>query len=87
MDRVILADEKNIKKHFGEEMWHFCRATFPTILEKEGELYSILSGLFAPSHNLYYALSKDPEERETFIATINLKFQRQKKNTHVIKSF
>ena len=42
-------DLKLIKKHYGEKMMHLCRQLFPTILEKEGELFSIISEHFAYS--------------------------------------
>ncbi len=41
---------KQIKKIYGEEMMHICRELFPTILEKEGKLLSILQANLAPSH-------------------------------------
>lgn len=46
-------DLKLIKKHYGEKMMHLCRELFPTILETEGKLFSIISEHFAHSRFLY----------------------------------
>ena len=46
-------DLKLIKKHYGEKMMHFCRETFPTMLEQEGKLFEILSNNFAYNKFLY----------------------------------
>ena len=43
---------KLIKKKYGEEMMHLCKRLFPTILEKEGLLYSILSQNIYPSKTI-----------------------------------
>ena len=40
---------KKIKKIYGEETMHLCRSLFPTILEHEGLLLSILEEHFAPT--------------------------------------
>ena len=42
-----------IKKYYGEEMMHLCKKLFPTILEEEGKLFSILSEHFAYNKFLY----------------------------------
>lgn len=42
---------KRIKKIYGEEMMHLCRELFPSILEKEGFLLSILEKNLAPTHS------------------------------------
>ena len=47
------SDLKIIKKKYGEKMMHFCREFFPTLLEKEGLLSSLLLDNFNTSHNLY----------------------------------
>ena len=47
------SDLKIIKKKYGEKMMHFCREFFPTLLEKEGLLSSLLLNNFNASHNLY----------------------------------
>ena len=46
-------DLKLIKRHYGEKMMHLCRSLFPTILEQEGLLYSILTKRFYPGEFLY----------------------------------
>ena len=46
-------DLKLIKRHYGEKMMHLCRSLFPTILEEEGLLYSILTKRFYPGEFLY----------------------------------
>ena len=43
---------RKIKKIYGEEMMHMCRMMFPTILEEEGLLLSILEANLAPTHSL-----------------------------------
>ena len=40
---------KKIKKIYGEEFMHLCRKLFPTILEEEGKLLSILLSKFNPN--------------------------------------
>ncbi len=42
---------KEIKKLYGEEMMHMCRELFPSILEEEGKLLSILKATIAPTHS------------------------------------
>ena len=42
-----------IKKKYGENMMHLCRALFPTILERKGLLFKLLSDNFAYSRQLY----------------------------------
>ena len=46
-------DLKMIKKYYGEEMMHLCKKLFPTLLEEEGKLFSILSEHFAYNKFLY----------------------------------
>ncbi|MBP5684622.1 MAG: hypothetical protein J6X02_05145, partial [Bacilli bacterium] len=43
---------KQIKKIYGEEMMQLCRSLFPTILQEEGTLLSILKQVLAPTHSL-----------------------------------
>ena len=50
---VSMDDLKLIKKYYGEKMMHLCRELFPTILEKEGLLFEILSSKFDYSRFLY----------------------------------
>ena len=40
---------KLIKKHYSEKMMHLCRELFPSLLEKEGLLFSLLEKDFAYS--------------------------------------
>ncbi|MGN0974292.1 MAG: leucine-rich repeat protein [Bacilli bacterium] len=46
-------DLKIIKKKYGEDMMHFCRENFSSLLETEGLLSKILMDHFDPSHMLY----------------------------------
>ena len=46
-------DLKIIKKKYGEDMMHFCRRFFPSILEEPGLLPKLLLASFNPSHDLY----------------------------------
>ena len=46
-------DLKLIKKHYGECMMHLCRELFPTILEKEGLLFNLMSTHFNYDRDLY----------------------------------
>ena len=48
-----------IKKYYGEEMMHFCRSSFSTILETNNLLFDILSKNFAPSKFLYNDIKED----------------------------
>ena len=45
---------KKIKKTYGEDFMHWCRENFPTILEKEGRLYEILTSRFAGNSKTLY---------------------------------
>ena len=45
---------KKIKKIYGEDFMHWCRESFPTILEEEGKLYKTLSNLFAENCTSLY---------------------------------
>ena len=42
---------KKIKKIYGEEMMHICRDLFPSILEEQGLLLSLLQNHLAPTHS------------------------------------
>ena len=42
-----------IKKKYGEEMAHFCREHFATLLETEGLLSTLLLVHFDPNRELY----------------------------------
>ena len=49
----IGVDERNIRKKYGENMWHLCKKLFPTILNIPGKLSEILESRFYPSKFLY----------------------------------
>jgi len=49
----MIDDLRVIKKYFGEEMMHYCRSSFPTILEQSGILSKILLDNFEPQKFLY----------------------------------
>ena len=57
-------DLKLIKKHYGENMMHLCRMLFPTLLEKEGLLWEIISKKFAYSKFLYDDIVNNYMEEE-----------------------
>lgn len=57
MDKSI--DEKIIRKNYGEDMWHYCRENFSTILEMPGKLSEILLEKFYPYHCLYSDLANE----------------------------
>ena len=46
-------DLKILKKKYGENFSKLCRELFPSILENEGELVSIITSLFKENHFLY----------------------------------
>ena len=60
---------KKIKKKYGEEMAHFCRENFSSILETEGLLFEILNKRFEPTTRLYDDLCNNElvDEFITFI--------------------
>lgn len=60
---------EKIKKRYGEQFAHLCRELFPTILEEEGLLLSILEGKFAPSRKLYQDIwgQRKEDDFKTFI--------------------
>ncbi len=51
-------DLKIIKKKYGENFSKLCRKLFPSILESEGTLVSIITSLFKESHFIYDDLIK-----------------------------
>ena len=70
---------KQIKKIYGEDMMHYCRETFPTLLDKKGKLLGILTKTFAPTHSLYKDL-KDSNLFDDFKLFINtITFEDEKK--------
>lgn len=63
----MVKDLEKIKKVYGEDFAHLCRSLFPTLLEKEGLLFQLISDSFAPSHNLYKDLSKNTVFLKNFV--------------------
>ena len=57
-------DLKIIKKKYGEKMAHLCRAFFPTLLESEGLLLTLMLNNFEPSHDLYDDIINQKKEDE-----------------------
>lgn len=57
---------KKIKKIYGEKFMHFCREMFPTILEEEGKLYSILTSTFSENCKTLYEDIKSNEMETEF---------------------
>ncbi len=65
----MIDDLKIIKKKYGEEMMHFCRDAFATILETPDVLSNLLLTYFEPSKILFSDLEKENLENnfKTFI--------------------
>ena len=61
---------KVIKKKYGEAMMHFCRKSFPTILNQKNVLLNILLNNFSPDRDLYSDIERLGIENE-FINYIN----------------
>ena len=59
---MVFDDLKYIRKKYGENMSHLCRELFPTILEKPGLLYNLLTSSFCESKELYYDIVKEHKE-------------------------
>ena len=55
---------KLIKKYYGEEMMHYARDNFATLLEKEGLLLSLLDKHFYRSKNLFYNLKNNGDLKD-----------------------
>ena len=70
MEYVELEDLKYIKKYYGEKMSNLCRSLFPTILEKPGLLYFILTTHFNPSKYLYEDVVRYKENEIKFKGNI-----------------
>ena len=78
-------DLKIIKKNYGENMAHLCRELFPSLLEKEGLLSSILLSKFAPTRSLYEDI-KEQYYEESFKNYIYSFVDVEKKETEVQKT-
>lgn len=57
---------KKIKKAYGEDFMKLCRSLFPTILEKEGLLYEILSSSFSRNSRTLYEDIMEAEAEDEF---------------------
>ena len=57
-------DLKLIKKYYGENMMHLCRSLFPTILEKPGKLFELISSRFNYSKFLYDDIIREKKEEK-----------------------
>ena len=76
---------KRIKKIYGEEFMHLCRELFPTILEQEGKLITILSSVFAGnSRTLADDIKKEGLEEE-FKNLIYSKVDVEKEKPEIIE--
>ncbi len=69
-------DLKIIKKKYGEDMMHFCRDAFATILEEPGVLSDLVLTYFEPSKELFVDLLKNNLEND-FKAFIYHKFNKE----------
>ncbi len=74
---------KIIKKLYGEDMAHYCKETFATILDKPGVLLNILTSNFNPNHNLYKDL-ENGEYLKPFKIFIYSKFEQPTKSVSEI---
>lgn len=62
-------DLKFLKKHYGEKFMHLCRSLFPTLLETDGLLSSIIFKNFAPTPALYDYVKDAKSDFSAFINT------------------
>ena len=60
----MINDLKVIRKKYGEKMYHFCRESFPTLLEEPGKLLKLLSDNFHESHSLFDDIVANGKESE-----------------------
>ncbi len=60
----MIDDLKVIRKKYGEKMYHFCRESFPTLLEEPGKLSKFLSDNFHESHSLFDDIVANGKESE-----------------------
>ena len=60
----MIDDLKVIRKKYGEKMYHFCRESFPTLLEEPGKLLKLLSDNFHESHFLFDDIVANGQESE-----------------------
>ncbi len=76
----MVDDLKIIKKKYGEEMMHFCRDAFATILEEPGVLSNLLLTYFEPSKELFSDLQEENLEND-FKSFIYRKFNKEEQVT------
>ena len=76
---------KKIKKMYGEDFMHLCRTLFPTLLEQEGLLYSVLQQNFASNSRTLYKDIIDNEIEEEFKNYIFSKVDVEKKEKQIIQ--
>ncbi len=76
----MIDDLKIIKKKYGEEMMHFCRDAFATILEEPGVLSDLLLTYFEPSKELFSDLQTENLENN-FKSFIYRKFNNEEQVT------
>ena len=83
-------DLKKIKKDYGENMSHMCRELFPTILEKPGLLYHIISTHFSKSRYLYDDIINDSKKYEFknftyFLYDEIIDFKKKQKDNRTVR--
>ena len=76
---------KKIKKMYGEDFMHLCRTLFPTLLEQEGLLYSVLQRNFASNSRTLYKDIVDNEIEEEFINYIFSKIDVEQEEKQISK--
>ncbi len=74
------AELNKIKKTYGERFMKMCREYFPTILEKDGVLYEILTSSFANNSKTLYDDIKGNSLENNFKNHIYSKFDKYNKN-------
>ena len=62
----MIDDLKVIRKKYGEKMYHFCRESFPTLLEEPGKLLKLLSDNFHESHSLFDDIVANGKESDNY---------------------
>ncbi|MBR3161128.1 MAG: hypothetical protein IKF19_00150 [Bacilli bacterium] len=68
-------DYSILKKYYGEDFAKLCRELFPTLLEKEGLLSSIILSKFAPNKFLYNDITKYTASEKTITNLIKNNFK------------
>lgn len=92
-------DLKIIKKKYGEKFSKLCRDLFPSILETEGALVSIITSLFKENHYLYddlvandmvykfqeLVMNESNKQRLTFYETVKSPYELFKEKGYTLK--